>query len=86
MIGGKQTPYAPVRHLHTRALDTAWHHFHHGSIQWGAALNDMRAAGVSLAEAEQLLRGEDPPSLTSCPSSRTRPPSLAFALPRRVKP
>lgn len=70
MIGIKPTPYTPKRHLHTRALDTAWHRYHDGAIQWGAARNDMMAAGVSMAEAERLLESSDRPS-------------LAFVLPKR---
>jgi hypothetical protein len=62
VIGMKPTPYAPVRHLNIRALDEAYVRYHYGSVQWGAARNDMIAAGVTLFEAEGLLTATDRPS------------------------
>jgi hypothetical protein len=43
-------------------LDRAWRSHHHGSLPYGAALAEMVAAGLMVAEARAAL---DAPSLPS---------------------
>lgn len=58
----KHTQYAPVRHINVRALDLAYVRYHGGSAQYGAARDDMVAAGVTKPEAEGILAATEIPS------------------------